>query len=73
MSVRYSHRSTRIKACELAALVLSTRKDAESLVPLGWSLVVFFETYINEGASGTRKDFGPKKPVKLKLVKRVGV
>jgi hypothetical protein len=59
-------RRVRTKACTLAALVLSTRKDAESLVPLGWSLTVFFETYIWSGAEGTREAFGPKDPVELR-------
>jgi hypothetical protein len=58
----------RIKACELAALVLSTKKDGEDLVPLAWSLAVFFEMYILKGAEGTREDFGPKDPVELFVV-----
>lgn len=61
-------RSVRTKACELAALVLSTRKDAESLTPLGWSLAVFFESYIWSGAEHTREEFGPTEPVELKTV-----
>jgi hypothetical protein len=64
---RRSRRSTRIKACQLAALVLSGRPNDE-LVPRAWSLTVFFENYIDQGAAGTRKDFGPKKAVKLKVV-----
>ncbi len=63
-----SCRSTRIKACELAAAVMAHRTD-ERLVPQLWSAVVFFENYIDEGASGTRKAFGPKKPRKLKIVR----
>jgi hypothetical protein len=63
-------RRIRIKACELAALVLSTRKDGESLMSVGWSLAVFFETYIWAGAEGTRKNFGVKPPVKLKVAGR---
>jgi hypothetical protein len=58
----------RIIACELAALVLAGRHDYD-FVPHGWSLAVFFETYIEHGADGTRKDFGPKKPAKLKAIK----
>lgn len=64
-----SSRKVRTKACELAAVVLSTRKEAESLAPLAWSLAVFFETYITEGSGGTKRDFGPKKPAKLKAIK----
>lgn len=58
----------RRRACKYAAMVLSTRKDDESLVPLAFSLAVFFETYMLEGANGTVKDFGPKRPVKLRRV-----
>lgn len=54
-------------ACRFAAIVLSTRKDSEPLAPLAFSLAVFFEKYMLDGAAGTVKDFGPKKPVKLKV------
>lgn len=64
-----SSRATRVKACELAATVMAGRPD-EAFVPILWSLCVFFENYIDEGADGTRRYFGPKKPVKLKIVKR---
>ncbi len=33
-----------------------------------WSLAVFFETYLCEGAKGAQRDFGPRGPVKLRLV-----
>lgn len=59
----------RDKACRYAAMVLSTRKEAEALTPLAFSLAVFFEMYIADGAAATRKDFGPKKPAKLKVAK----
>lgn len=67
----YSHkaaRRVREQACRCAALALSGRQEGESLVPLAWSLTVFFETYIWKGAEGTRKDFGPKKPPKLRVI-----
>lgn len=60
-------RAIREKACECAAQVLAGRPNLE-LHPLAWSLTVFFETYLWDGALGTRKDFGPKKPLKLKAV-----
>jgi len=59
-------RQIRIKACELAAQVMAGRIN-EIAIPQLWSYAVFFETYINEGAKSTQKDFGPKKPCKLKL------
>lgn len=54
----------RIEACRLAAQVF----QSDEYIPKLWSLAVFFENYMKEGAEGTRKDFGPKKPVKLKAV-----
>ena len=66
MAHRYSKRD-RVKACELAALVMAGRPD-DNPAPLVWSLAVFFESYIAYGAEGTRKDFGPKKAVKLRVV-----
>lgn len=38
------------------------------LAPRLWALVVFAEAYLEDGADGTRKDFGPK--AGLKLVKK---
>lgn len=60
----------RIKACELAAEVLAGHawEDAAPM-PLGWSLAVFFEGYMLKGAKGTLKDFGPKRPRKLKSIR----
>jgi hypothetical protein len=55
-------------ACEFAAIVLAGQ-PVEDRIPYGWSLAVFFERYMEHGATGTMKDFGPKKPKKLKVVK----
>jgi hypothetical protein len=60
------HRASRIKACKLAAKVMAGRPD-DQVVPMLWSLCVFFENYIDCGAKWTQKDFGPKKPVKLRV------
>lgn len=62
--------SVRMKACELAAQVLSGRREADpELVPLAWSLAVFFESYIVSGARATMREFGPKLPQRLRAVK----
>lgn len=62
----------RAEACMCAATVLAGRGELKFL-PNAWSLCVFFESYIREGADGTQKDFGPKgkkmKATVLKLVK----
>lgn len=63
-------KKTRIKACELAAQVMAGRPNEVSFCPTLWSLTVFFEEYIKKGAEGTLKDFGPKKPAKLKVVRK---
>jgi hypothetical protein len=63
-----SRRISRIKACELAALVMGDRPD-DDLLPHLWSLAVFFENYIDCGSTATLKDFGPKKAVKLRIVR----
>lgn len=62
---RDKYRPARIKAVELAAQVLAARQDLE-ICPHAWCLSVFFESYIEHGSAGTQKDFGPKKPTKLK-------
>jgi hypothetical protein len=62
-----SMKATRIKACELAAAVMAGRPN-DSCAPGLWSLAVFFESYIDEGAAATLKDFGPKKAPVLKLI-----
>jgi hypothetical protein len=59
-------RSDRVMACKLAAQVLVSRPDVQT-IPFAWSLAVFFEQYISGGADFTRKAFGPKKAVKLKI------
>lgn len=58
----------RTEACRCAALVLASRPDA-NLTPMVWSLAVFFEKYIASGAKATQRDFGPKDPPKLRVVK----
>jgi hypothetical protein len=58
----------RTEACRCAATVLAGRSET-ALAPTCWSPSVFFETYIANGSKATRKDFGPKKPVKLKIAK----
>lgn len=63
-----SSKSTRKLACTLAARVMAGR-PTEPCAPTLWSLAVFFESYIERGAAGTRKDFGPKKPRKLRIVR----
>lgn len=61
----------RVEACRCASVVLAGRPE-DTVIPLGWCLATFFETYIAEGADGTAKAFGPKKPPKLKAVKAKG-
>lgn len=58
----------RTDACRFAAEVLSSRPELE-VCPMVWSLCVFFESYIMKGANDTWRDFGPKKPAKLRVVK----
>lgn len=59
----------RLEAIRCAATVMhGIAHDRETLMPLGWSLAVFFEKYLWDGADGTMKPFGPKKPKKLKVV-----
>lgn len=65
---RRSLKKDRIKACELAAQVMHGKGTEGALMPQMWSITVFFEQYITLGAAGTMKDFGPKKPKKLKVV-----
>ena len=60
----------RVTACKLAARVMSGRNERsdEGIAPSIWSVTVFFESYIREGAEGTREDFGPKDPIELRDV-----
>jgi len=58
----------RIEACRLAAEAFKSPSfDGTNAGSDLWSLSVFFEQYIREGAAGTRRDFGPKGPAKLKI------
>ncbi len=61
-------KKVRIKACELAAQVMSSRPN-DLCTPQLWSLAVFFQSYIEHGPDWTEQPFGPKKPQKLKVVK----
>lgn len=58
----------RTEACRLAALIMAGRPD-DSPAPLIWSLSVFFEKYIMEGCEATVKEFGPKRPTRLRVAK----
>jgi hypothetical protein len=70
MTKRYASRAeatkVRIEACRCAATVLAGRPE-EKVIPLVWSLTVFFESYIAHGAKRTERDFGPKEPAKLRV------
>ncbi len=57
----------RTNACRFAAAVMASRPSIE-LTPTIFSLAVFFEAYIAKGSAATAKDFGPKKPAKLRMV-----
>ena len=54
-------------ACRLAAQALRATDVEDGYAPRIWSLAVFFEKYLLEGAEGTAEDFGPKDPVELKM------
>ena len=58
----------RALACEQAARVMAGRPDEPLLCGL-WQAAAFFESYITMGHAATERDFGPKAPVKLSLVK----
>lgn len=61
----------RWQACQMAARVMQGQgmgTEEDGPTPRVWSLSVFFEKYILEGASGTADDFGPKEPVELKSI-----
>jgi hypothetical protein len=61
----------RWQACKMAAQVMQGRPNGdEAITPLVWSLTVFFEKYMAEGATGTQGDFGPKEAVALKVVSK---
>lgn len=58
----------RREACKMAARAIQNHHEQDSITPRLWSLTVFFESYMREGAEGTQNDFGPKPPVDLKEV-----
>jgi hypothetical protein len=60
----------RWQACKLAAIVVSGWNNGpdEGITPRLWSVTVFFENYMMEGADSTREDFGPKEPIELQRV-----
>lgn len=53
----------------MAAQVMQGRGDDVTGSRL-WSVTVFFESYLNDGATVTQEDFGPKEPVNLKAVSK---
>lgn len=57
----------RTEACRFAAQVMQGCGEQEGLCPQLWSVAVFFESYIANGSTHTKRDFGPKKPAKLKV------
>ncbi len=61
----------RWQACKMAAIVFSNRQHGsdEAVSPMIWSVTVFFESYMIDGADGTLEDFGPKEPTELKVQK----
>ena len=56
-------------ACAYAAQVMQGRGMDGDIACRVWSLTVYFETYMAEGSEGTRKDFGFKRPPRLKIVR----
>lgn len=62
----------RTEACRCTATVLAGRSETETLAPLAFSLAVFFEVYIGQGATHAHKDFGPKAPTRLRLARKFG-
>lgn len=40
----------------------------EGITPRMWSVTVFFENYLAEGAEGTREEFGPREAIELREV-----
>lgn len=59
----------RSEACRLAARSAQGQCGDGPVAERLWSLCVFYETYLHEGASGTQENFGYKEPVTLKDVK----
>lgn len=58
----------RREACRMTAIAMQNHTAADEICPRAWSLAVFFETYMLEGAEGTQQDFGPKEPVQIVAV-----
>ena len=52
----------------MAAVAIQNHTDEDEIAPRVWSLTVFFEAYMWDGAAGTAADFGPKEPVELRSV-----
>jgi hypothetical protein len=59
----------RVEAINAAAIAFSSG-DYDSIEEL-WALAVFFERYLEGGAKGTIKEFGPKKTATAKVLKLV--
>jgi hypothetical protein len=57
----------RREACRMAALAIQNHTEDE-IVPRAWTLAVFFENYMREGAEGTQAEFGPLPAVELSVV-----
>lgn len=64
----------RWQACKMAATAIAGWNNGpdEGLTPRVWSLTVFFEMYILDGAAETKEEFGPKEPAELKAVAQGG-
>lgn len=62
-------RRNRIEAINAAAIAFTGGQydSGEEL----WALTVFFERYLERGAHGTLKQFGPKKTKKAKVLQLV--
>jgi hypothetical protein len=58
----------RREACRMAARAIQNHTHEDEISPRVWSLAVFFEAYMWEGAEGTQADFGPLPAVELSVV-----
>lgn len=63
----------RTEACHMAAGILASEGgwDGDSSKARLWSLCVFFESFIAQGAKSTLKDFGPRKPKKAPVIQLI--
>lgn len=52
----------------MAALAIQNHTGENQILPQVWSLAVFFEAYMREGAEGTQAEFGPLPAVELSVV-----